>query len=342
MDFDHYTREDFIADESFQNWVWQAQPHNVAFWDAWVAAHPEKQATVEAARQWILGLQLRETMPSEAEIDDSLTALRARLAAAPLSTTPMLPTPRPFWRQHALKIAASLLLLLGALAVVWFYGAQWQRETLATRFGETRKILLPDRSVVVLNANSRLSYASDWSDEGNREVWLEGEAYFTVKQEPRPDGFRKFVVHTSDLDVEVIGTQFNVTNRRARTQVVLQEGKVRLDLKTEQTAPVEMRPGDLVEYSLVSKQLRQRRVEPELYTSWKDDRLIVKDKSIREIASLIEETYGLSVVIQDSALARLEIRGTFSLADLDQLTRELAIAAEIRITREGDRLVFQP
>src|SRR5690606_15777064 len=94
-----------------------------------------------------------------------------------------------------------------------------------TGYGETRKINLPDGSLVVLNANSELKYESNWQQAPMREVWLQGEAFFEVVKTTEE---KQFIVHTGSLDVEVLGTQFNVHNRHQKVQVVLSSGKVKL------------------------------------------------------------------------------------------------------------------
>lgn len=86
----------------------------------------------------------------------------------------------------------------------------------ATQYGEQRVVELPDHSVVSLNANSTLRFRNDWSQANTlREVWLDGEAFFSVQKQEGAAGPAKFIVHTNDLDVEVLGTRFNVSNRMA-------------------------------------------------------------------------------------------------------------------------------
>lgn len=114
---------------------------------------------------------------------------------------------------------------------------------ICTAYGKTERITLPDQSVVLLNANSVLSYNDKWTDNKTREVWLAGEAYFEVKKSDAR-GNAKFVVHTDQLSVEVLGTEFNVNNRRGKTQVVLNAGKVRLTSDTTLEKEIIMAPGE--------------------------------------------------------------------------------------------------
>ena len=89
-----------------------------------------------------------------------------------------------------------------------------------------------------------------WNDADGRQVWLEGEAYFQVQK--KPSTVEKFIVHTRQVDVEVLGTRFNVNTRRQRAVVSLEEGKVRLSVHGGDAAVLEkksamiMRPGQVV------------------------------------------------------------------------------------------------
>ena len=114
------------------------------------------------------------------------------------------------------------MLLLGVS--LWYAWLAQSTSTYVTRYGETQTILLPDSSTVLLNANSRLTLSTDWTD--TREVWLEGEAFFRVRKikritSPASAEHVKFIVRTDRLNVEVLGTEFNVRQRSEKTAVLL-------------------------------------------------------------------------------------------------------------------------
>ena len=82
-----------------------------------------------------------------------------------------------------LRVAASLTILLSmvSLVVYMIFGSQYLNEVeVVTNFGELKTITLPDGSVVKLNSNSKLRYDENWSGVEEREIWLEGEAFFDV------------------------------------------------------------------------------------------------------------------------------------------------------------------
>jgi transmembrane sensor len=236
------------------------------------------------------------------------------------------------------RIAAVITLLLLAGGGVWTY-LNLATHAYVTRYGETARIKLPDGSLVTLNSNSRLTFRN-WESGKDREVWLEGEAFFEVQKVKRPSGQVKFVVHTNDLNVEVLGTRFNVFNRSQKTQVVLEEGKIRLRLNQQAQSLIEMQPGDLIELSEQQPAPVKRSVNPQNFTGWKDDLLVLNGKSLREVAGIISENYGLEVQIQTPTIMELRLQGSIPAHNLDELVEALRLATGIEIKRESNRLIL--
>jgi transmembrane sensor len=237
------------------------------------------------------------------------------------------------------RVAAAVTLLLLTGGSIWTY-LQTSMNAYATQYGETARIKLPDGSLVTLNANSKLTYGN-WKDEEDREVWLHGEAFFEVQKKKRPGGKVKFTVHTNDLNVEVVGTRFNVSDRGARTQVVLEEGKIRLRLTRNTNTIIDMKPGELIEYVEAERLPVKQEVNPKAFIAWKDDQLVLNGKSMRDVAKLITENYGIKVLIQDSASSDLQLQGTIPAHNLDELIEALTLAADVNIKREPNRLIIQ-
>ena len=121
------------------------------------------------------------------------------------------------WLSPLLKIAATAILMVGGY-FLFLYNPHTTIETLAA---EKTEITLPDASSVTLNAFSQLSfYEKNWNEK--REVTLEGEAFFKVSKGSR------FDVQTSSGRVSVLGTKFNVINRKDYYEVVCYEGSVQV------------------------------------------------------------------------------------------------------------------
>jgi ferric-dicitrate binding protein FerR (iron transport regulator) len=194
-------------------------------------------------------------------------------------------------RRWQLSAVATVLLIMGALAYRPLYRSL-TTVSYVTHYGETQQITLPDGSTVTLNANSRLQRPRRWSEERPREVWLQGEAYFSVVKSGTL-GSRRFVVHTDGLAIEVVGTTFNVNQRQQVTRVVLTSGEVKLFRDGATHAEAVMQPGDLVVFSPQTQQLTQQVTEPRLHTAWKENLLVFEDESLQQIGRTLNDRYGI-------------------------------------------------
>jgi ferric-dicitrate binding protein FerR (iron transport regulator) len=239
------------------------------------------------------------------------------------------------------RLAAIFIgFLLCSMAVLFFYNRADSLQQHSTAFGEIRTFRLPDGSLVTLNANSTIRYATDWQESGLREVWLEGEAFFSVVHTSKHE---KFQVRTgSPMAVEVLGTEFNVKSRTSGTQVVLNSGKVKLTIG-EQATPqqVLMVPGESVELAASEAGYVKKRVDPQQYSSWTKRKLIFKNTSVGYIKSLLEDNYGLTVVVPDSSLLGQQISGSVPSDNLDGLLFALQESFNYRIIRKNKQIILE-
>ncbi len=249
--------------------------------------------------------------------------------------------PTSQWRRAPwLKVAAALLLALGLAYYLMGYRAS-QRQ-IATGPNETRTLVLPDASVVTLNVNSELRYAATWDEEHPREVWLTGEAYFSVQHTAL---HQKFTVYTGEVAVEVLGTKFNVNNRHGENKILLEEGSIRLDLSQIEEVPPEnstmlMKPGEYVELSLVHKQFVKKAINPTQLLAWTEGKLIMDNTPLREVAQSIKDYYGLTVKFEDEKLADKMLTGSVPTDNIEDLLKVLSEFVEIHQGEEENALIF--
>jgi ferric-dicitrate binding protein FerR (iron transport regulator) len=193
--------------------------------------------------------------------------------------------------------------------------------------------MLPDSSTVILNARSEIRYLTDWDQDAPREVWLDGEAFFSVTHTA---GQQKFIVHTNDhLNVEVLGTQFNVSQRANRTRVVLSAGEIRLQIRNEgnnqAVKHIKMKPGDLVEFRKATQEPIKKTVNPQVYSAWKNNRLFFDNTTLPELKTLLEERYDLKVVVADTLLPDIRFNGDFPSDNLQLLLKALAATYNLEV-----------
>ncbi len=345
MNYKDYSPEDFAADAYFRKWVQSPDVHTDLFWETYLAQNPGKREVVREAKKLVLSIRFQENEYSDAfvekiwhNIDKSISdqeKIRPLHSAKPQSSTKFLPQYR--------KMAAVLLMLLttAAVFIVLYFSST---ETHATAFGETKVIVLPDSSVVTLNANSKISYHSQWESQEEREVWLEGEAFFDVRKKPALlhslPGV-KFIVHVNLMDVEVLGTQFTVNTRRGKTQVVLSSGKVKLNSEQAgKQSSIEMQPGEMVELSEKTKVFTKKVVNPNLYSSWVTKELIFDKTPIAEIVKILEDNYGWEVEVKNQELLDMTFTATVPNKKPDVLLALLAESFNVKITRKGEKITI--
>lgn len=234
-------------------------------------------------------------------------------------------------------IAATISLLMVAIASWWVYSASYQMN-IKTAYGETKSLRLPDGSEVTLNANSHLSFDVRELIGRERKVDLEGEAYFHVVQRSIEGLRSSFNVNTEEGGtIEVLGTSFNVQNRRDYTQVVLESGKVKFKTDTKATT---LEPGEMIEYSKTTQKVSKKNVQAEMYSAWKDQKLFFDDTPLSTIAILLEDTYGFKIVFEDEQLKTMKISGEVTAKNLNTLLQAVEKLFRISITRQDNTLRF--
>jgi transmembrane sensor len=239
--------------------------------------------------------------------------------------------------------AAAAALVGAVVGATWL----WPRPAVpqlatayyATDYGQTRVVQLPDGSAVTLNAHSSVRYAAPAHAPAPREVWLDGEAFFSVKH--LPDN-QRFVVHTTaGFRVEVLGTRFAVYRRHAQARVVLLSGKVRVAFADRTRPAVVLKPGELLQTTDQHPiAVVHKAVQAAAYTSWTSNELRFEGTPLAELATRLQDTYGVQVVVASPELRQRKFTGTFPMGNLTVLCEDLAETFHLRIERHQNRLTL--
>lgn len=170
------------------------------------------------------------------------------------------------------------------------------------RSGEYR-LVLADGSVVWLNSDSELKYPVVFS--GNqRKVYLKGEAYFEVAK----DKTKPFSVEVGDMEVQVLGTCFNINAYRVdgTIQTTLVSGKVKVSDR-HSTRSVILKPDEQAE--LQNGQIITKEVDAAVYTAWRDGRFYFESEPLEEIAAQLERWYDIHFFFTRESLKQEEFTG---------------------------------
>jgi len=309
--------EDLVLDDSFCEWIQSGGIKHNTFWTNWKNENVHQHSLLEEASQIVLQLQLNKQQVADTEINSALDALLTQLSA---TNTPKKQQPKTTFYKWA--IAASFVVLL----ISWFTlnFLKGSLDTYQTAYGEVLEIELPDATKVVLQANSTLKAPKQWKATDQREVWLEGEAFFDVTTSNN-----RFIVNANDFEVEVLGTEFNVLSRKNTKRVALQEGKVKL-ASANQT--LELAPNELVTYEATSKRFIKATTKAEAHTSWTEKALYLDQMNLTELIRIIEDNYGYQVQenlantnIQRSAIGNIKVENLESLLMIIQEAYEIEV-----------------
>lgn len=243
--------------------------------------------------------------------------------------------------------AVVVLLLIGGFIYQFFPSHIFTNQSVVfqTGYGERKEIELNDGSIVTLNANSRLTWEEGWKHEGIRTGILEGEAFFEVKSQ---EGI-KFLVQTKDMNIEVVGTSFNVDNREDQTKVYLEEGKVNLHIvdntisKNESNSvgmekEIRMNPGEVVKYDSKKDKI-QKEVGQSMITaaSWKKNILNFKNMKFGEVLNLLRDIYGQSFECSDPNLLSTPMYLGVPYSDWDAVRQALELSLNIEFEKKASR-----
>ena len=346
-DYSQFTRRDFVLDESFRRWVLLPDEATMSFWHTFMLRHPEQQTVVDDAASLLLHLRTNYDDLTDASYE-RIRALLDEAHAEQLTPVIGLDSRRLGWRRFGnWRVAATAVGLLGTLAVGRYVRESGHQHKEHTAFGETRTLTLPDGSTVQLNGNSTLTYRDDWAADQPREVWLDGEGFFTVAKKAAARNGQigvpvKFVTHTPSLDVQVLGTQFNVNSRRGQTDVTLVEGKVKLIRPGNSKATVlELKPGQVATARPGIEQVLLQQTTPDVQTAWTQKQFIFDKTPLRMVGQQLSDAYGLTLVFDDEALAARQFTGNLSSQDLETLLTTLAATFDLTIERDSNTVYLR-
>lgn len=233
------------------------------------------------------------------------------------------------YRKWIAAASVSLLLTVSSIAVYRTY--EKYSQSFYTYMTDERKstFVMNDGTEVTLNKNSRLIFSSRFGEK-NRNVTLQGEAYFKVAK----DSARPFEVKVSDCKIRVLGTEFNLKENLDSKEVVatLVTGSVCFENKTQQ---VEMKPNQQLIFSEQTGALSINEIGSDLqqYTDWHTDLLRYKSIEFMRLISDLEKYYKVSIVVNNPSLKKNEVSvsGTFDKnQNIEQILKVIARSVPIR------------
>lgn len=236
----------------------------------------------------------------------------------------------------AIQKVAAILFIPVLLAGIWYFIQHKElskelnvlsvNQEIITQPGTKSHLFLPDSTEVWLNSASTLKFPSVF--KGNeRRISLQGEAIFKVfKNKKKP-----FIVGTSTMDIEAVGTEFNVSAYPGDLKVstTLAEGKVKITDKADAAKVIYIDPGVQVNYDTSSKTYKTENVRVKDVIAWREGVLIFNETPFYEVAARIGRWFNADVQISDKSIANYRFTGTFTSESLEQVMELLTLTTPI-------------
>ena len=212
-------------------------------------------------------------------------------------------------------------------------------NTIKVPNGKRFDIILSDGTHVYLNAGSSMKYPVEFMKEGERKVFLNGEAYFDVFS----DKSHPFIVNVNDTNVQALGTEFNISSYREDSMfnTVLVEGSVKVFKEgIDSQTSVILEPGYKAEWGKESKIFFVEKVDTKIYTSWLDGKLVFKNTQFKNIIKKLERHYNVTIINNNTKLNEQYYDATFDTETIEQVLNSFNKSYEIDYTIKKNKIII--
>jgi len=308
------------------------------YWLDWLSNNQDKQAIVEQSKAMIQRLNFKEYSPDPASKQRILERVNREAQ----------PQRRTVWhRQTWLRLAAVLLLLAGSIAAFLYFSDIAEPQQASSPIaadgvikhsnapGERTRHILPDGSIVDLNAGSALEYPQNFG-AATRTVKLNGEAFFEVMH----DSSRPFKVSTKGFEVVVLGTQFNVNTKPKAPTVALVDGKVRLDANAS-AATLELTPSQMALFDQEKSAFTASSFDPRAVTGWKDGYLVFREASFNRVMEQLHDWYGVDITVRNAPTSPdWSYTASFKQESLENVLQSMSLLRHFDYQVKNDSLIL--
>ncbi|MCD7932402.1 MAG: FecR family protein [Tannerellaceae bacterium] len=248
------------------------------------------------------------------------------------------------------KIAAAVSLLIICSVGSYYLGKEKgvflaeENKTIETTIlnrvitGENNKsqVLLPDGTIVWLNANSTLIFPEKF-ENNKRLVTLEGEGYFDVthnEQEP-------FIVKAGEMNIQVLGTQFIIKNYNDKplAETILITGKVEVGF-TENSDKIILHPDQKISYNKDADSYILESTDASLYSLWASNQLTITNQELGKIFRMLENWYGIEITTRGNIPLKARYSMTVRDESKEEILRLLSMITQVNYKIENEKVTI--
>lgn len=254
-------------------------------------------------------------------------------------------------------VITGVAMALGGSLIYHFHTPLKQlvkRHEMTVPYGKQLKIVMPDGTLVRLNAGSRFAYTSKYGEE-NREVVLDGEAYFEVKKEMD----HPFIVKAGNITVRVLGTSFNVKaySHDGNIETTLLEGKIAVQMNDDPEKKIILSPYEKLTVMNISTPVLSLPSKPAVpvyqgnelkykvqelacsketnfvaETAWVQNRLVFVNEPFAAVAQKMERWYNVRIHFLNEQLEKEKLSGVFENESIQQALKILQLTTGFKYT----------
>ena len=327
----NYQTEDFLKNESFINWVLDPDGSEGQSWKAWMNANADKREAAQRAIDIIRSLDFRKETVAEnfyvnlkQRIDDTIETDH--------STPVRKMRIRGLWLKAACVVAGIIVIGIA------YFNRRPSYTYFSTPYAAIKTVYLPDSTEVVLNANSSVRYNKSGEV---REVLLSGEAFFKVRHIEKAGKVVPFKVHAENVEIEVLGTEFNVKSIQHNIAVMLRQGKVRFGVKGNGGDEKIMQPNDYCYYDAAQQKIITRVANPDLFTAWMEHKYRFENATVKEVCETLKAYFGYDFIIRNDKLDTQTVSGTLELKNEQVMLTVLGELFSAKVVKLKDQVIIE-
>jgi len=216
---------------------------------------------------------------------------------------------------------------------------QQDRTIIQTGMTNRKTVVLSDASIVIMNKGTKLTFIKKEFNNKNREVWLEGEAFFDVaKNKEKP-----FIIHTGTMQTTVRGTSFNIKayTQTGQNVVSVRTGKVEVCAQNKILAM--LTPNKQIIYNTAKRTSETESIKASDITAWTNGSLVLNNANISELRLRLKQCFNVNLQVNGQALSRAKFNAIFKTGtSLDEVMQTISILYEIKYKTapSGDIIIF--
>ncbi|WP_316756082.1 FecR family protein [Pedobacter aquatilis] len=351
IDRSQFDAEDFLVDSTFQQFCAGTDKLCVEYWEKYISAHPEQAKVIAESKRLYFILS-----GNKRPLNNQLELLKQNFDTEKKNF-------KLNRNYNWLKIAAAIFLVASIGFLYENYKTKKDilvasvAQTFSTKSGERKKITLSDGSTVLLNAKSSISISATFN-ETNREVILNGEAYFdVVHNKDKP-----FKVHTNEFNINVLGTAFNVRaySDEISSEATLIRGLITMEAVNGNGGTITLKPSQKVTFykNVIveenKKVLKPAKISPEITinhytlikdstiveTAWTQNRIEIYDQDFDEIQGVLEKWFNVKIKFADPEIEKYRFTATFSQESIEQVLSALQKVENFKYEIKGNQVII--